>query len=244
MSDLGRYRKVYTKLWLHPGFLGLSDAEKIVAFYLLTGTQSNRIGLYRLSPAVAAEDLGTSLEAFRKRLARVCTSLGWLFDSKLRVFYMPSFLRWNPPVNKNVARGITNDLNDVPMCAFVEAFAKNLEGIPGAFVEDFIEGLQQHWPHGVSNQDQEQDLETRNRKPNALRAEEGIERKGAKASDLPKDDRLVSIAHETLKLISPNATIEDQIDSFHHVARQQHIEARRADIVSALAAALSQQRTA
>ena len=37
MSDIGRYRKLYTRLWLHLGFVALTDAEKVVALYLLTG---------------------------------------------------------------------------------------------------------------------------------------------------------------------------------------------------------------
>lgn len=242
MSDLGRYRKIYTRLWLHPGFLALNDAEKVVAFYLLTGTQSNRIGLYRLSPSVAAEDLGTSLEAFRKRLARVCTSLGWLFDSKLRVFYIPSFLRWNPPVNKNVASGITNDLNDVPMCAFVEAFGQNLEGIPEAFVQVYLEGLRKHWPHGVSNQEQYQDLETET-ETRATR-EDRIERNKAKTNTKPTDERLVSLARELKDYTSLNAPMDVIVDSFRQLAQSQNIQAQTTDLLSAIAIVQSERRTA
>jgi hypothetical protein len=57
MSDLGRYRKLYIRLWRHPGFLSLTDAEKVLALYLLTGPPTNRLGLYTLSIATAAEEL-------------------------------------------------------------------------------------------------------------------------------------------------------------------------------------------
>ena len=62
MSDVGRYRKVYARLWRHPGFANLNEGEKVLALYLLTGPQTNRLGLYCLSVATAAEDW----ERFRK----------------------------------------------------------------------------------------------------------------------------------------------------------------------------------
>jgi hypothetical protein len=61
-----RYRKLYRRLWRHPGFLELSDGEKVLAFYLLTGPQTNRLGLYVFSIATAAEDLGTVSGSFTK----------------------------------------------------------------------------------------------------------------------------------------------------------------------------------
>lgn len=59
MSDVGRYRKLYARVWRHPGFTALTDGEKTLALYLLTGPQTNRLGLYTLSVATAAEHLGT-----------------------------------------------------------------------------------------------------------------------------------------------------------------------------------------
>lgn len=48
MSDTGRYRRLYVRLWRHPGFVTLTADE-----YLLTGPQTNRIGIYTLSIAQA-----------------------------------------------------------------------------------------------------------------------------------------------------------------------------------------------
>ena len=59
VSDVGRYRKLYARVWRHPGFTALTDGEKTLALYLLTGPQTNRLGLYTLSVATAAEHLGT-----------------------------------------------------------------------------------------------------------------------------------------------------------------------------------------
>jgi hypothetical protein len=103
--DVGRYRKLYTRLWRHPGFAGLTEGEKILALYVLTGPQTNRLGLYLLSIATAAEDLGTTPETLTKRLRNVCQTFGWWFDSVARVTYIPTWWRWNPPENVNVMKG-------------------------------------------------------------------------------------------------------------------------------------------
>jgi hypothetical protein len=130
MSDLGRYRKLYVRLWRHPCFVGLTDAEKVVAIYVLTGPQSNRLGLYVLSIATAAEDLGTVPETLKKRLLTVCQTLGWLFDARARVVYIPTFFNWNPPENANVMKGSLKDLNEIPPCGLIDAFAANIETLP------------------------------------------------------------------------------------------------------------------
>jgi hypothetical protein len=231
VSDGGRYRKIYTRLWLHSGFVGLNDAEKVVAFYLLTGPQTNRIGLYRLSPATAAEDLETSAEAFRKRLVTVCTSLGWLYDAKARVFYIPSFLKWNPPVNVNVANGITNDLSDLPDCAFIDAFAENLEGIPEAFREAFLKGLRLHMPHGVRNQEQYPDQNQQQEQKHSARRAEALNEKHEKP--LAFDNRVQAIARGVLR-DSPKQTTEYLVDCVLDECHRSGIACNRLQAITAL----------
>ena len=100
MSDTpGRYRKVFPRLWGHPGFLQLTRSAREICLYVLSGPQSNAIGLFNFSPATAAEDLGVGAETFRKGLAEVCVTFGWQFDNDQRVFYIPSWWRWNQPTN-------------------------------------------------------------------------------------------------------------------------------------------------
>jgi hypothetical protein len=220
VSDAGRYRKLFTRLWLHPGFTSLSDAEKVLAFYLLTGPQTNRIGLYRLSPAQAAEDLGTTVEPFRKRLATVCVAFGWLFDADARVMYIPSWWRWNPPSNENVTRGSLKDLNDLPPCGLVEAFARNIETIPEPFHEAFRKGLHEQLRGGFRNQDQYRDLNQK--KEQETRAARGDGSDGTKtltpSTDARPSDRLISIARETIKHTGTKPPLEELADHFRHYA--------------------------
>jgi hypothetical protein len=77
VSPAGRYRRIRSRLWVDPQFAELTDGEKIVALYVLSGPQSTATGLYHLSPASAAEDLNSSVQTFSRRLAVVLRAFGW-----------------------------------------------------------------------------------------------------------------------------------------------------------------------
>ena len=102
---MARYRKVDPRIWKDERFLTLNEAEKLVAVYCLTCPQSNRVGIFNFSPAMAAEDLGTSTETFLKRLGNVCRTLRWGFDRVHRVLYFPTWWRYNRPDNPNILQG-------------------------------------------------------------------------------------------------------------------------------------------
>ena len=160
MSDQGRYRKLFTRLWRHPGFVTLTEGEQNLALYVLTGPQTNRLGLYVLSPATAAEDLGTTPETLKKRLVNVCGTFGWSFDAAARVFFIPSWWRWSPPENVNVMKGSLKDLNEIPPCGLVDAFARNLQTLPQTLHETFLEGLRQRLRKPSRNQEPYQGTES------------------------------------------------------------------------------------
>ena len=62
---MARYRKIDPRTWKDEKFRGLSSEEQLIVFYVLTA-QSNRIGLFNFSPAMAAEDLDTLPQTFLK----------------------------------------------------------------------------------------------------------------------------------------------------------------------------------
>jgi hypothetical protein len=233
MSDRGRYRKLYVRLWRHPGFVGLNDGDKTVALYVLTGPQSNRLGLYVLSVATAAEDLGMTPETLRKRLSNVCVTFGWLFDSEARVVYLPSWWWWNPPENDNVLKGNLKDLNDIPPCALVDAFARNVETLSATFHETFLEGLRQRLPQPSSNQKHYQGSgsEKQKREPAALRAEAD---NGDRRGTVPQ--RHIEIAR-TVLTETPGQGTEYLIDAFQCLCRNKGIVANREAAIAALTAA-------
>lgn len=235
MSDVGRFRKLYTRLWRHPGFVGLTDGEKVLALYVLTGPQSNRLGLYVLSIATAAEDLGTVPETLKKRLVTVCQTFGWLFDGRSRVVFIPSYWKWNPPDNVNVVKGSLKDLNEIPPCGLVDAFARNIETLPVTLHETFLEGLRQRLPKPSPNQDQYQDqYQKQKQKTAALRAVALKEKTTDTNVPIP-DAKIVTIAREVIREAPRETTTGYLVDALLHACHQRHIDANRATAIAALA---------
>lgn len=113
----GRYRRVRSRLWAEAPFAGLTEGEKLVALYLLTGPQTTATGLYRLSVASAAEDLGCSMRAFQRRLDAVVRALKWQYDAVVRVLWLPEWLDENSPANPNVVRAWRSCFDEIPDCA-------------------------------------------------------------------------------------------------------------------------------
>lgn len=121
-----RYRKIDPRLWKDEKIVAMDPTEKLVVLYLLTA-QSNRIGLYVLSPGQAAEDLGITAPAFTKALDAVVAALDWKWDSRLRVLFIPSWWKYNPPANPNVLKSCLGDIHDLPKTHLLRDFAVSTE---------------------------------------------------------------------------------------------------------------------
>ncbi len=132
-QDRRRYRKIFTRLWRNAAFCALPDGEKVLTLYVLSGPQTNRIGLFLFSIGEASEDLETPIPKLRTRLLRVCKAFGWEFDATARVIWIPSWWTFNDPKdNLKAFQGALTDLNDVPQTPLVQRFCLNLVGIPAA----------------------------------------------------------------------------------------------------------------
>jgi hypothetical protein len=242
VSDTGRYRRLYVRLWRHPGFVTLTADEKVLALYLLTGPQTNRIGIYTLSIAQAAEDLGTVPQTLLKRFANCCAAFGWHFDSKARVFYIPSWFKWNPPANSNAMKGFLNDLSEIQPCGLIDAFANNLDTLSDTVRGTFIEGLRQRLPVGlptsgsVSGSVSESGTESGT---TGWRQEESSPSNGAR-SELPA--QLLKAARQTLKL-NPGGPLEGMVDAFKDILRNNNGgDCSTSDAQKALNVALTERR--
>lgn len=157
VKTVGRYRKLYPRIWRHPGFRSLSPSARELALYLLTGPQTNRIGIFHFSIATAAEDLGIGADTCRTRLRDVSNAFAWLYDADARVFYIPSWWRFNRPDNPDVLKNNLSDLNEIPPCALVEAFARNLIHLPDTWHDTFIDTCRARLVTRVPHQDQDQE---------------------------------------------------------------------------------------
>lgn len=124
------YRKIYTRIWSHPAFRALTDSEKVVALYLLSGPQTNRVGLYKLSIGAATDDLLSRKDRFLAKVATCFDKFGWVLDKTSSVLWIPSWWEWNPPGDKvNNFKGALTDLNDVPPTYLISCFCNNLDAL-------------------------------------------------------------------------------------------------------------------
>ncbi len=162
-EDHARYRKLYPRAW--KSFRGLSLEEKAIAVYLLTGDQTNRIGLYDFSVGKAIEDLETSPQTFNKGFANVIKRLGWEYDEVNRVLFIPSWWKWNPPENPNVLIGNLKDLQEVADSPLIADFICNTEHLEFSetLLGTFHNTLEKRYPKGYPKpspkQEQEQEQE-------------------------------------------------------------------------------------
>ena len=161
-SDRPRYRLVYPVFWMDPGVVGLTLEEKGVALYCLTGLQTNRIGLYKLSLGAAAEDLGITTDSMKKKFAVVIKAMDWEYDEASRVLFIPSWWRWNPARNPNILKGNLKDLDEVPATALTDGFIKvgtelHSGNMQTTFKETTLKRLAKRWHNKPPTQDQDQD---------------------------------------------------------------------------------------
>lgn len=131
-----RYRKLYPLFWEDEKIQALDPLDKLLAIYIFAGQQSNRIGLYCLSPGMAEDYTGIQSkrmgerfdgvdESMPKRIERVCRHLGWEWDPTTRVVYISTWWKYNTPENPNVLIGNLDDLDSVPHSYLVARFCEN-----------------------------------------------------------------------------------------------------------------------
>jgi hypothetical protein len=217
MSDLGRYRQIYVWLWRHPGFRQLSSDAQRLTLYLLSGPQTNRVGVFAFSVHSAADDLGNTPRTITKGLADVASTFGWMFDAASGVFFIPSWWRWNPPANANVLKGNLKDISEIAPCSLVDTFARNLETLPEALHQTFLDGLRQRLLQRSPTQDQYQEsgTETGTRTLRAVKARtpRAPSPAGSDTKNENGNETAIALAKEVLEVIGRNAPTKDVLDT-------------------------------
>lgn len=150
------YRKVYLRLWRHRAFAALSDGEKLLTLYLVSGPQTNAIGCYYFSPGLACEDLGISPPQLRRRLDRVLAAFGWQHDTENRLIWITSWLRWNKPNGVNAAKAWHAEIDGLPECE-AKRWLRDAIGTPSGRRRDAV-ATQDQDQEQEQKQDQNQDL--------------------------------------------------------------------------------------
>ncbi len=139
-----------------------------MTLYVLSGPQTNRIGLYQFSFGAASEDLEAGAPMLRKRLERVCATFGWHFDRDPSVIWIPSWWNFNgPSENGNNMQGALSDLAEVPDTPLILHFAQHLVDVPASLHRLFTAVADRYQvghrsntvPHTVRTQEKEQEQE-------------------------------------------------------------------------------------
>ena len=199
------------------------------ALYLLSGPQTNRIGIFYLSVATAAEDLKLGAETIRKGLADVCQTFAWHFDADARVFYIPSWWKWNSPENANVLVGNLKDLNEIPPCGLVTAFLQNVETLPETLHQTFLEHSARCSLRHSPNQEHLQEHFQKGEQEHG-RAET------ARTVRTGKGNGLTRLVPQAILIAGKDADLDIQIDALLSIANQMgKQDYRRKDALEALA---------
>lgn len=102
-----------------------------MTLYLLSGPQTNRVGLFHLSIGAATEDIGGTMQAVRNCVRRVCDAFTWHFDAVASVIWIPSWWEFNT-VKGNIQnfQGALSDLHELPTTPLLAEFCKNTSPLP------------------------------------------------------------------------------------------------------------------
>jgi hypothetical protein len=141
---MARYRKVDPRIWGDENFRPLSKEEKLVALYILSGDQTNPIGIFCFSQAKCAEDLDISLQDFDRIFSKVLKVFRWKFDRKRKVLYIPTWWKYNTPENPNVLKSFAPFIQGLPQTYLYKHFASNLRHLAETFHESFRETFPEH----------------------------------------------------------------------------------------------------
>ena len=165
---MARYRKLYPCFWRDNKVASLTAEQKLVALYCLTSPQTNRIGLYVLSPGQAAEECGMTQVNFLKHLDTVCHTLSWRYSEQARVLYIPTWWVWNKPDNEKAMKGALTDLAEVTQTQLTSEFANNKEHLSEGMAY-LMDTVSDRVCAQEQEQEQEQDKEQEQKPPSPPR---------------------------------------------------------------------------
>ena len=104
MSSSHRYYRVGPSFWSDPAVVALSDDGRLLALYLLTCPHRTSEGLFRLPKAYATADLQWSMERLAEPFGQLLANGFIEYDVDAQVCLIVAALKWQAPVNENVAK--------------------------------------------------------------------------------------------------------------------------------------------
>jgi hypothetical protein len=247
MSDVGRYRRLYANEWHDPAFRALDDdGVRVVRLYVSAGPQTTSVGCFRLSTAVAVEDLGGSAEDFERRLNVVCKAFAWDWDPLARVIWVTNWFDLNPPASPNVVHSWAKLMKNVPDCDVkthaIISISKSLKDLPATFREPWRElskafPVSESQPQTRSETNQGsgiRDSGIREKRAGALRAVAGKTKPQDRLVPHP-DARVIRIAGDVIHNGPREASTDYLIDALQDTClRDLKLHVSRAEAIVAL----------
>lgn len=118
-----KFRKIDPRFWHDEKVQTLDPKQKLLALYLLTGPDVNRIGIYRWSPAKASEEL--KIDRIDTVCHTVCHTLSWGYSNAQKLVYFPTWWKYNKPDNEKAFEGYLKDVHDLPTDPLISLFLHN-----------------------------------------------------------------------------------------------------------------------
>jgi hypothetical protein len=170
---MGRYRKIDTRIWNDEKFRCLSDDGKLGFLLLLSHPHMTSIGAMRATVPGLAAELRWPEEKLASAFGEVIGKGMAKHDPAAAVFWLPNFIRFNPPENPNVLKAWAGAVELLPECALtreaIAAVAVLAEGLTEAFqealAEPFRKGMAKPEPKPKQEQQPEPNKNARARAP-------------------------------------------------------------------------------
>lgn len=159
-----KFRKTDPRIWHDEKFRTLSTDEKLFALYCLTSSQTNRIGIFPLSIALAAEQTGYPCDTLGMGMARVFDTLKWRFEKASGVLFLPTWWKYNGSCGPKTMVGNMADLHDVPQTVLITEFMNERRyltddefAVVRRVCQGYAKGMPYPFAFGAQEQEQEQE---------------------------------------------------------------------------------------
>ena len=110
------YGKIFTSIWNSKKFRGIDDDARLIYLYLHTCPHINSTGCFVLKDLYAAADLNWDVERYRKGIDTLVETLLIGFDASENVLRIVNYLKFDPFMNKNHAKGAIKLALSLPDC--------------------------------------------------------------------------------------------------------------------------------
>lgn len=116
---------------------GLNNQEQVVYLWLLTNSQRNIAGYYKINLRYMALDLHASEARLEKVLNK--EQKYWMFDRETHQVLIPKFTRYNIVKSKQQITALNAELNKLKPCPLHKAFLIAFEDVNGIGATELID---------------------------------------------------------------------------------------------------------